>query len=147
MKCEICGCDPQIIVGIPLKREGFNETYACLDCARRSGKYCLKHSVPHVGYIRNMSACQYCVTELTERNIYRAQMLSAVLEEAAPRDFGEFSETHLDWAKDEQEKDIGLVRYLAWEALCRKLTLDEVIRLIVTSESFDPIKVRDRALP
>lgn len=64
MRCEICGEEIDTIVILPIrKKDGALCTLACVKCSIASGKYCVKHDMPHIGYDDGTSACRLCVSE------------------------------------------------------------------------------------
>lgn len=68
MRCEICGCDPKVIVILPIHRpDGCLDTLVCQDCAQKSGAYCLKHDRPHLGFEDGTTGCKLCIEEAVRK--------------------------------------------------------------------------------
>jgi hypothetical protein len=55
------------IVILPKRKpDGCLDTLSCLECARKSGIYCLRHNRPHLGFEDGSTACVLCVEEAVE---------------------------------------------------------------------------------
>lgn len=64
MRCEICGADPRLLISLPIvQADGKLNTMACEECARKSGRYCLKHQTPFLGFNDGTAVCPDCVDE------------------------------------------------------------------------------------
>lgn len=67
LKCEICGCSPEIINLLPIRQaDGRLDTLACNECAEKSGAFCLTHQRPHLGFEDGTTACKECIDEKVE---------------------------------------------------------------------------------
>lgn len=68
MRCELCRSNPETIVLLPIRQpDGKLVTFACLDCSKESGHYCLEHDRPHLGLEDNTSACIICIEEAVQQ--------------------------------------------------------------------------------
>ena len=69
MNCEKCEKDANLLVILPLHRpDGCLNTIACLECAKKSGVYCLKHKKPHLGFDDGTTVCIYCIEAEVEQH-------------------------------------------------------------------------------
>ncbi|MBX4200404.1 hypothetical protein KW790_03030 [Candidatus Parcubacteria bacterium] len=142
MKCDSCHEDiGELIVLIPLKQGGRLESLVCLECARKSGYYCLKHEHPHQGYSDDTSACLLCVDEMVRANLHRVRILAAVVEESAPLDMMVLSEEKgLDFLS-EYDRDVQILRVLCEASLGKKITLDDLVRKISADRSLKILRI------
>ncbi len=69
MHCEYCGRNLEtiVILNIPSKKYiGSYNTFACIDCSKNNDAYCLRHEIPHLGFIDGTTACRLCIEEKVE---------------------------------------------------------------------------------
>ena len=135
MKCEICGSDPEVIVILPIHRlDGCLNTLACWDCARQSEAYCLKHDVPHLGFVDGSTACRNCIEEeLAEHGKEIAKALQSGIALFQNR---EPWLPLFEWAKDVvcltgQSLDTCIARAVVTLAKRRQVTASEIIQEVI----------------
>jgi hypothetical protein len=138
MNCEICGKDPgDLTVILPIPRESGNLiTMACLECARKSGVYCLKHNQPYSAFKDGTTACLICIEELKNFSMTEAAALFLNLR----RDDMPESERLREWAEEAAfittETPIhSIARALAGLALRRKTTVIQILEEIAQKKS------------
>lgn len=143
MECEICGdTEARCHVLLPLRQEnGSLITIACLDCAKKSSAYCLKHDVPHIGFIDGTTACIQCIEAEVEENRHRQTEIFKQLKEVLPSDqFAELLE-HTEFMITLFGETISgqTVRALATKAVRTDQTIDDVLKEVIKSRSVDSI--------
>jgi len=139
MNCEICGCDPAIIVLLPIKKsDGCLNTMACLQCAENSGHYCVAHKIPHMGFESDdTTACWRCIEELVSANSNRAEEIYLQLGNTLPdAELDELMEPmELSCMMTGQSSAKVILRFIATKALRLNKSIDEIVSQIVSSKS------------
>ena len=144
MLCEICGTDVEGIMLLPIKHpDGRLETLSCLLCAKKSKNYCLKHEIPHVGFVGDdTTACHVCINELVMEGLGRSDSLVDIMSTVLPSQ--EWMKIHL-WLKmivgltnDSAEKCL-LRAFITKQLRMKAGSIDVVIHMVVDGNSADPI--------
>ena len=143
MNCELCGCDPDIIVILPIKKQdGCLNTIACLKCSKESGHYCEKHERPHLGFEGDdMSACVLCIEEIVSANLHLADEIFNQLNETVSILERERLLEAAEIASEitGQSTSVCVLRFIATKALRLKKTINEMISLVVQSKNVEII--------
>ena len=137
MECEFCDRDLQtiVILNIPSKKHyGSLNTFACKNCSEKTGAYCLRHEMPHLGFSDTTTACRYCIEEELEylgekiANNYFCELLK-YLPEAELREIYEWFEPISKSLNEPIHKSIlrGIITY----AKRHKKSPDEIIEEVV----------------
>ena len=143
MRCELCGCDPDIIVILPIKKQdGCLNTIACLKCSKKSGHYCEKHERPHLGFEGDdTSACVFCIEEMVSANFNLADRIFNRLNETVSALEMErlLEAAEIAGEITGQSTSVCVLRFIATKALRLKKTINEMIGLVVQGKNVDII--------
>ena len=144
MKCEICGEDSAEVFAILAvkKPDGCLNTIACLECAKKSSAYCLKHQKPHLGFADDdTTACPFCVEEMVkEKEPEEAGIFKRFQNELSADERIRL----LNWAEDSasvtgNSKGICTLRAIATKALRERKSFEEIVERIIAEKSVDCI--------
>jgi len=144
MKCEICGEDSAEVFAILAvkKPDGCLNTIACLECAKKSSAYCLKHQKPHLGFTDDdTTACPFCIEEMAaEKEPAEADIFRRFQKELSEKERRRL----LNWAEDfasvtGNSKGICTLRAIATKALRERKSFEEIVERIIAEKSVDCI--------
>jgi len=144
MKCEICKKEMGNM-WVVLPATGPNvllTTKACLKCARESPVYCLKHEIPHLGFLDGTTACTSCVSELmAEKNPEVETIYNEIEEGLPPIELGRL----IGWTEISGKVSglplvIYLLKAIATAALRLGMSFDEVKKQVLEAKSIDLLK-------
>jgi len=135
--CRFCNGDPEILVLLPANI-GPGSPFACIECAKKNGLYCVKHDKPHTGFAGdNTTACLRCIEEETLKARDRADEFYLLVKGALSEEEWE----NLSEAIEESsyltgnEDPVTLLRFIATKAVRLHLSLDDILVRILQEQS------------
>ncbi len=142
MKCEICNDpNPKLTMMLPLHQpNGKQITAACEKCGINSKAYCPKHERVHQGYRDNTTACLGCVEDLVKKSYPEVQQMwtrLATLPPVLTDDLEDMIDTRVAISKS--SKDEVLLKIFAAKALRMNLTIEEILKGVLESQSVEDL--------
>jgi hypothetical protein len=127
------------MVFLPVKQiNGALESFACIDCAKKSGVYCLKHESPHVGFEGDKStACLCCIDEEVQHKKKDAPLIvERLLANLPTQEFKDIDEVaEISSRITENSKAVCILRFIVTMAQRRNRSVEDIIEETISKKS------------